>query len=246
MVTPTCPKCRAVIPIDDINVAADVAFCRACHLAHVLSGLSRGTGIDPNIDLSRPPEGTWKRNATIGTIIGASHRSVAGAVGIFLFAAFWNGIASIFVALATSSTLSLMGITPPHWFPAPRMNDATMTVGTTLFLWLFLTPFIAIGLAMIAAFISCIAGKTEIRLRDWEAELFTGIGTLGFRRKFKPKSVRDVRIDDRHWRDSDGDRRRSTRIVIELLDGKPIKFASSLPDDRRQFLAGALRQALIH
>jgi hypothetical protein len=57
--------------------------------------------------------------------------------------------------------------------------------------------------------------------------------------------VKDVRIEDRKWRDSDGDRRKNTHIVIELVEGKPLKFGSSLPDERRQFLAASLRHALI-
>ena len=120
-----------------------------------------------------------------------------------------------------------------------------MGVGMTLFLWLFLTPFIAVGLAMIAAFFSCLAGKTEIRVRDWDGEIFTGVGPIGFRKKFKTESVKDVRIDDRQWRDSDGDKRRQTNIIIELLEGKPIKFGSSLPEDRRLFLAASLRHAVV-
>ena len=245
MITPTCPKCRAVIPADDINVAADIAFCRPCNNAHTLSQIARGNGIDPDLDLSRPPSGAWKRANALGTIIGASHRSVAGAIGTFAFAAFWNGIVSIFVSLALASTLSLIGLPLPQWFPAPKMNGSSMGLGMTLFLWLFLTPFIAVGLAMIAAFFSCLAGKTEIRVRDWDGEIFTGVGPIGFRKKFKTESVKDVRIDDRQWRDSDGDRRRQTNIIIELLEGKPIKFGSSLPEDRRLFLAASLRHAVV-
>src|SRR5687768_16526141 len=100
MLTPTCSKCHRIIPGADINVAADVAFCRVCNLAHKLSGLAHGTGIDPNLDLHRPPDGAWQRAAGAGMIIGASQRSVKGAVFTVLFAAFWNGITSIFVAFA--------------------------------------------------------------------------------------------------------------------------------------------------
>ncbi|HEX7861237.1 MAG TPA: hypothetical protein VF773_12970 [Verrucomicrobiae bacterium] len=246
MVTPTCPKCRAVLPSADINVTADVAFCRNCNLAHTLSGLAQGTGISTEVNLHQPPAGTWKQATALGTLIGASHRSVGGAFGVFLFAAFWNGIVSVFVVIALSSTLSLLGVSTPEWFPAPKMKGGgAMGVGMTVFLWLFLTPFIAIGLALIGAFLSCLGGKTEIRVRDYDGEIFSGIGALGFKKKFKREAVKDVRIEDRQWRDSDGDRRRNTHIVIDLLEGKPLKFGSSLPEERRQFLAASLRHALI-
>jgi hypothetical protein len=245
MVTPTCPKCRRIIPGDDINVAGDVAFCRVCNVAHKLSELAQGTGIDPNLDLARPPQGAWQRASGLGTVIGASHRSIGGAAGLFAFAAFWNGIVSVFVALALSSTLTLIGLDRPSWFPKPIMNGGAMGAGITVFLWLFLTPFIVIGLAMIGAFLSCLAGRTEVRIRDWQGEIFSGIGSLGFRRKFNTENVKDVRIEDKQWRDSDGDRRRSVNIVIEMLEGKPLKFGSGLTEERRQFVAAAVRSAVV-
>jgi hypothetical protein len=234
-----------VISGDDVNVAADVAFCRACNVAHKFSELVRGSGIDPNLDLSRPPKGAWHRASGLGTSIGASHRSVGGALGAFAFAAFWNGIVSIFVALALASTLAHLGVARPEWFPKPVMNGGAIGVGMTLFLWLFLTPFIVIGLAMIGVFFSCLGGKTEVRIRDVQGEIFSGIGPLGFKRKFRTDLVKDVRIEDKQWRDSDGDRRRSTEIIIEMMEGKPIKFGSSLREDRRQFVAAALRSVVV-
>jgi hypothetical protein len=245
MLTPICAKCSQVIPSTDINVGANVAFCRSCNLAHQLSDLARGTGIDPSVDVNQPPAGTWRRNSGYGTVIGASHRSVGSAIAIFLFAAFWNGIVSVFVGLALASTLALLGIKPPGWLPVPSSDGGPIGLGFTIFLWLFLTPFIAIGLAMIFAFFSCLAGKTEIRVRDWQGEIFRGIGPLGLTKKFKTELVKEIRIEDRQWRDSDGDRRRNTHIVVEMKEGKAIKFASSLAEDRRQFLAAAMREAIL-
>jgi hypothetical protein len=245
MLTPTCPKCRRMVPADDINVSADVALCRPCNLAHKLSGLAHGTGIAPNIDLARPPAGTWQRSSGLGTIIGASQRSVSGAIFTFLFGAFWNGIISIFVALAIASTLALLGVDRPDWLPKPIMNGGAMGAGITIFLWLFLMPFIAIGLALIAGFFLCVGGRTEVRLRANQGEIFTGIGSLGFKKRFDPALVTDVRIEDKRWRDSDGDRHRSTQIILEREQGKPLKFASALQEDRRQFMAAALRSILI-
>ena len=244
MMTPTCPKCRGPIAAEDMNVAADVAFCRRCNIAGKISELAQGTGIDPNLDLARPPKGAWQRALGMATVIGATHRSLGGAVGLFAIAGFWNGIVSIFVALALSSTLALIGLDRPGWFPKPIMNGGAMGVGITIFLWLFLTPFIVIGLAIIGAFFSCLGGKTEVRIRDWQGEVFSGIGRLGFKKKFNTEAVKEVRIQDKRWRDSDGDQRRSTHILIELMHGKPIKFGSSLTDERRQFVAAALRAAV--
>jgi hypothetical protein len=245
MVTPTCPKCKGVIRADDVNVVTDVAFCRACNVSYALSEVAHGTGIDPNLDLSRPPKGAWQRASGLGTVIGASHRSLGGAIGALAFSLFWNGIVSVFVAVALSSTLALLGLSGPSWFPKPIMNGGPMGWGITIFLWCFLTPFILIGVAMIAAFFSCLAGRTEVFIRDWQGEIFTGVGPIGWRKKFKTEQVKNVRIEDKQWRDSDGDRRNSTHILIELTEGKPLKFGSSLSNERRQFVAAAVRNAVI-
>ena len=132
----------------------------------------------------------------------------------------------------------------PHWFPAPVMNGSPMGVGMTLFLWIFLTPFIVIGLLMIAAFLSALAGHTEVRINNAQGLVFIGIGRLGYRRRFDASGVKDVRIDDRQWRDSDGARRSKTCIIIETREGKLVKLGSMLTEERRKFVAGAVRKVL--
>jgi len=244
MITPTCPKCRRVIPAEDVNVAADVAYCRACNLSHQLSALTRLAELDAGVDLNRPPDGAWRRSDGSGTCIGATHRSLGTALATLIFALFWNGIVSVFVLLALAATLRHLDIHLPEWFPAPKMDGGPMGVGMTIFLWIFLTPFITVGLVMIGVFLSALAGRTEVQIGRGEASVFSGIGPLGYRRQFDPRSVKDVQIDDRQWRDSDGDRRRKTNIVIETGEGKRIKFGSMLTDERRKFVAAAVRRAI--
>src|SRR5689334_1099017 len=167
-VTPTCPRCKRVIPSDDVNVANDIAFCRNCNLSHRLSALAFGTTIDENVDVSNPPGGTWFQRDGGGVIIGATHRSLGQAFGLLLFCLFWNGIVSVFVLLAIASTLQHLGVPVPHWFPSPTSKGNFIPLGMTIFLWLFLTPFIAIGLGTLAAFLSCLAGRTELRIQGGE------------------------------------------------------------------------------
>jgi hypothetical protein len=243
-VTPTCPRCKGVIPSEDVNVANDIAFCRHCNLSHRLSDLTSGSTVDENVDASRPPSGTWFQRNGAGMVIGATHRSIGQAIGLLFFCVFWNGIVSVFVLLALSSTLHHLGVPVPDWFPAPKMNGSSVAVGMTLFLWLFLTPFIAIGLAMLAAFLSCLAGRTELQIQGGQCVLFSGIGSFGWRKRFSTSAVKDVRLEDKRWRDSDGDSRRNTQIVIETNE-KPIKFGSMLTNERRQFVAGCLKKELV-
>jgi hypothetical protein len=239
--SPTCAKCGQVIPPDDINVAKDVAYCRLCNLAHKLSSLTSAIELEAGIDFANPPAGTWQQQDGLGTLIGATHRSVGGALGLLAMCLFWNGIVSVFVALATASTLHLMNLPVPAWFPSP----GPVGTGMTIFLWLFLTPFIAIGLGLIGAFFLTLAGHTQVSLDGNEASIFTGVGSIGYRRRFDPQVVTDVRIDDQRWRDSDGDYRRTTCILIETAEGRKIKFGSMLAEERRRFIAASLRRALL-
>jgi hypothetical protein len=240
-VTPMCPRCKQTIPSDDINVAKDIAFCRNCNLSHSLSALTSGTMVDENIDVSRPPDGVWFHRDGSGAVIGATHRSLGTAFGLLFFTLFWNGIVSVFVLAALASTLRHMGIALPAWFPAPK--GSFVPLGMTLFLWVFLTPFIVIGLAMLGAFLSSLAGKTEIRIQGGEGTVFTGMGPLGFRKRFSTSDVKDVRIEDSIWRNSNGTQRKA-QIIIDT-NSRRIPVGSMFTEERRRFVAGALKKELI-
>lgn len=240
---PTCPLCQKIIPPDDCNPGRDLAYCRSCREAFSLAELTLEVATGEVVDLARPPSGTWYRSGASGTVAGASHRSILKALFALIFGLFWNGIVSVFVVFALSGTLHVLHLPAPSWFPAPVMNDKTMAPGMVTFLWLFLTPFILVGLATVGAFLSSIAGRTEIRLRDGKGSVFVGLGPLGWSRNFVPGQVKSVKVEDRSWQDSDGDRHR--RAVIALtLERKTITFGSGLSDQRRRFLAAALRQSL--
>jgi len=243
-VNPACPRCKAEIPAEDINVAKDVAYCRHCNLALSLSALATGTMAYEDVDLSRPPEGTWLRREPDGLVLGVSNRSPGGAFGLLFFSLFWNGIVSVFVLLALSATLNHLGIAPPSWLPAAMSKSGNMPWGFIVFLWCFLIPFVAIGLLVFGCFLNCLGGRVEIRLQNGHGVLFKGIGPVGFRKRFEAAEVRDVRMEDRRWRDGDGDPRHSIHITIETAT-ESFQFGSMLNDQRRRFVVGALRKELV-
>lgn len=242
--TATCPKCHREIPTDDVNVATDVALCRACNLVHRFSELVQVAELEEGVDFAHPPAGAWYRESGMGAVIGATHRSMGTALGLLAMSLFWNGIVSVFVFLALSATLHHLHVPIPAWFPPVKINKSEMGVGMTIFMWLFLTPFILIGLAMLAGFLSALGGRTEVTIKNGAGVVFTGIGALGRRKRFNAQFVKEVRVDDKRWRDSDGDRRGTKQIVIEMQDGKPIKFGSMLREERMKFVAAAVRKAL--
>lgn len=241
----SCPKCGSEIQGEDVNVSKDAAYCRACNLALRFSELVSKSDLMAGVDFNRPPSGV--EFSTLGgkLTVRATLRSMGGAIGALAVALFWNGIVSVFVMLAVSSTLHLLGVSVPNWFPAPEMNDSTMGLGMTLFMWLFLTPFILIGTMMIGALFLCLAGRTDIQIDSSEGTVFTGVGPFGYRRRFLTSQVSDVRIEDRQWRDSDGDRQRKTCIVIEMQNGRLVRIGSSLTEERRKYVGALLCRALV-
>ncbi len=236
---PKCPRCGKIIPVEDINVAKDVALCRSCNLVSALSSLVSAYALEPDVDLHQPPPGCWHRSTGFGTVVGATHRSLGTALSLLAVALFWNGIVSIFVLVAISSTLHLLHVPVPDWFPAPKMNGETMSVGMTIFIWIFLTPFITIGMIMIAGFISAAGGHTEVRVERGEVAVATGIGPIAWNRRFMAADLKGIRIEERPSRGSDGDIRPKFQIVAELQSGRLIKFGTALREGRLRFLAAA-------
>ncbi len=243
--SPQCPTCGGEIQGADVNVANDVAYCRSCNLAHKFSALVQKLDLMEGVDFNRPPLGIRCNTQGDRLTICATHRSLGAAIGTLAVALFWNGIVSVFVLLVLASTLKLLGVPLPNGFPAPDMNGSPMSLGMTLFMWLFLTPFIVIGVAMIGVFFMSLGGRTDIRIDSSEGVVFTGVGPLGSRRRFLTSQVSDVRIEDKQWRDSDGDRQRKTCIVIEMQGGKLIRLCSTLSEERRKFVGALLHQALV-
>lgn len=239
--TPACPQCRQALVADDINVAKDLAYCRKCNLAHELSMLVKANATGGQFDLNDPPPGISWAQDTRGTVIIASHRSWMRALGLLAASLFWNGIVSVFVALALSGTFHHLGVTAPEWFPAPKMNDVTIGKGELIFLWLFLTPFIAVGTGLALAFLSTLAGRTEVRVHLNQGSVFVGIGRLGWSRRFAPSEVKRVTLVEHAGEDSS---RSQFTAQIEQENGKRIKFGSLLKEERLLFLISALQQAL--
>lgn len=240
MTTPTCSKCQRVIPADDINVARDVAFCRSCSLSYALSDLTHEDEEESNVDLNRPPNGTWHRETAIGTVVGASHFKLKSAAGLLFVTLFWNGIVSIFVTLAVAATLKNLHITPPESFPVPKMNGKEMGVGITVFLWLFLTPFITIGSILAVSLLSTLFGRTEVEVSGGIASIRVGIGPVAWTRRLDLSQMGTLRLHENVNRNGGN----TESILVETRDGKEIKFGSLLPDNRRRYLLAALKAML--
>lgn len=251
----TCP-CGATIPIEDINVPEGVALCRSCGKLSRLADLAgvekaprdKGSKKDQAEERKAlalaqgdPPSGCTIRDYGDRVTLRASARSLAGAAGLLFFTLFWNGIVSVFVAVAVSGLWANLIGKPPHWFPAPNMNGGPMSLGMTIFLCIFLLPFLLIGSVMAACTLVTIAGKVEVRLRGPDGVVFTGVGPFGWKRRFNADSVEAILLTDA---DIEENGKKKRAIAIET-NKKTLKFASLLPDRRRLWLGGVLKTMLL-
>ena len=241
MVTVECPLCEGVIPPEDVNVAKDVAYCRRCSEAHAMSELV-ADGADEadltDVDLRNPPASVYYDDLGFDKKITVKHRSLVAAIPLTAMALFWNGIVSVFVVFNLLNTLDLLGVEVSG---VQFINsDDVMGWGMVLFMWLFLTPFIVIGVSLVLALLMSLFGKTEIHIGKDEGVVFWGFGFVGRRRRFDPQLIESVRIK------THPQVKNSKYVFGQVLlegDGKPIKVGFC-NEERQKFLVVALRHAL--
>lgn len=234
-----CPACGAEIATGNINVAEGVALCTGCgelsRLAEVVSATRSLADL-----LSNPPPGCSWSEWGDEMRVNATLRSVGTFFGSLFFALFWNGITSVFVLLAIAGLYANLIGPPPSWFPAPVMNDLPMSLGMSLFLCVFLLPFVTVGLVMAGVVVLAAAGTAEARLGHHDAQVRTGVGPLVWTRRFDPTQVRRVGEGLTSWKTND-----ESRVAIVIEADRKVKFGSMLSDERREWMRAALHWLLI-
>jgi hypothetical protein len=260
MVEVACKKCGGVIPADSINEAAGVAYCTGCGEAFGLAEL-RGTvpewargGDDvrplERADLVNAPAGCRVSDHGTEVFLRVSTRSVAGAIAVGFFAAFWNGIVGVFVVLVLGTTLVKL-----QWLPAwvvqkwpaltaPGSNSFKgMPTPMLIFIWIFLIPFVFVGLMLLTACVRAIMGSLEVVVSRGPGEIEVRWFAGPLRAKTKRYASEDVRGVwlERPEPDSDGDRGPEA-IVIKARN--EWRITDNLPEERRVWLASALAQVL--
>ena len=232
-----CPECGTQLNAESINLSEGVALCPSCGQLSRLSDVVSGKRPAAEI-LSQRPRGCLVTEAGQTIVVHATLRSIVGFIGALFVSLFWNGIVSVFVLIALSGLYANLVGPLPAWFPAPQ-DDAPMTLGMTLFLCLFLVPFVTVGSVMIGAVFLNAFGRVEVRINEGDACVNTGIGWLVWRRRFDPNQVRSVGEGLTSWETND---RRSPLIVIEA--DRTIKFGSLLENSRREWLRAMLHELL--
>lgn len=205
-----CPKCQAEVPLEDVNVANDIALCRKCAYNFSFADAVAEGEIEP-VDLTKPPKGIWYKRTPNGFELGSSTRS---AIAFFLvpFMLVWSGF-------------SLGGIY------GTQIVKGHFNLGMSLFGIPFLLGTILFG----SIAIMTVCGKFCVRVQGNDGEVFVGVGSLGYRKKFRWDQVRDIRVETE--RTSKG----TTYKQLLIAADTPIKIPN-VPDSRVTFFVAALRQ----
>jgi hypothetical protein len=209
---PVCPACGQPIPPASINVATDVALCPACgHLASLATLLASPPAPSAAPSLEHPPKGAWARRGMEGPVFGATTRSP---IAFFLvpFMAVWSGF-------------SLGGI-----YGSQIRNGEF-----NLFASLFGLPFLGGSILFGSIALMSICGKVEVRLRHRQGTIFTGIGPIGWTRRFNLDEVETIEETTRQ------SSRGRSRTGITLRGKSSLTFGTGLSEARRWFLLNVLR-----
>jgi len=240
-----CPDCDEPIGSEAVNIKEGMALCPGCGKLSRLSELNH-SGRSRSEILAKPPSGCSILSDGHSVTLTASLRSLPTFVFTAAFALFWNGITSVFVFVAMAGLYTNLIGPLPNWFPAPAMNDGRpemngepMGLGATLFLCVFLIPFVTIGLAMAATALLNLLGKTTVVIDEFDSYVATGVGFLRWKTRFDLREIRFVEYGDTRWQ-SDSEHNR----LIELKGNRTVRFGSWLPFDRLEWLRTALQEAL--
>jgi hypothetical protein len=165
-----CPKCDGDIPLDDVNVANDIALCRKCEHNFSFSQAIAEAGVE-DVDLNSPPKGVWFTRTANGFELGSSTRS---AIALFLipFMFLWSG----------GSLGGLYG---------SQISKGDFSLFQSLFGLPFLFGTVVLGVFTIMT----ICGKFCVRAEGNCGEVFLGTGRIGYRKKFRWDQVKDIRIE---------------------------------------------------
>ncbi len=244
---PYCPVCGAEIRKTEVNLDKWIVRCRDCGEESPLADVEFAPPQQDAEPVSTTPPRITLRPGLEHLEIQISLFSLPKFLLFLFIACFWNGIVSVFLGLAIAAVCyQILGYVP-DWLPVlglregkPVMNDEVMGPGMTIFLCLFLTPFVAIGSYMILQVLLLLFGWTRILIHPDQSSITTGIGFVGYKRAFDPTAVRSVQ----HSAYSSQNGNAQYRIEM-VTRGKTIKFGNLLSESQQTWLVNLLTAILV-
>jgi hypothetical protein len=212
-----CRFCNGGIALVDVNVATDIALCRACGKTMQFSGIAPIPGA-ADMDLSRPPKGVRIEESPIRgrSII---YRKIPPVL-IFLipFTAVWSGF--------SMSGIYGRQISEGKFDPAASLFGLPFLIGT-------------IVLVSVIAFM--LFGRWRFSYNRGLLEVAAEVGAFGWTRRLACDKKARVSIKASAWRKNNVPQ---NQIHVDC-QGNSLKFGAMIPDDRKHFIAEAIRRMLL-
>ena len=211
-----CPNCGKELPLADVNVAQDVALCRACNYRGAFLAAATVPRLTDE-ELARPPKRVSLRR-DFGDALTIVCRPRRGALWFLIpFTTFWSGI-------------SMVGI-------------YVVPLAAGKFEWklgLFGLPFLIGTLVLLAAILFVAFGRTTVTLTKGRIEVFTGAFGRGRRRTLECRPGTVVSLAQSGYRVNNVPQ---PEIAVASGDAT-LKFgAMAIPNDVLPYVAAVLRRA---
>jgi hypothetical protein len=212
----TCPNCGKPLPLDDVNVAQDVALCRACGYRGAFLG---ALSVPPMTDeeMARPPKRVSLRRGFDDSLTITCRPKKTALLFLIPFTALWSGV-------------SMTGI-------------YIVPLATGQFDWkmgLFGLPFLIGTIGFLFAILFTLFGATKVTLAKGRVQVFMGVFGLGRTREMECGKGTTVTIEKSGYRVNDVPQ---PEVVLTSGETK-FKFgAMGLSNDIQTYVAAVLRRA---
>ena len=207
-----CLHCGAEIPLDDVNVATDLALCRACGKTMAFSMISGANAISPE-NLSTPPRSVRVADSFGNETQITYHRLSPILLFLVPFTLFWSG-GSIGGIYGTQ-------IAKGHFEMGQSLFGVPFLVGTVILL----------GVIIFLAF-----GKWIITLDRGMGTVYLGVGPFGYTRRFNYNSDTTVALAP----SSTTQNGRPLLAICVRTDETNFLFGAMIKDDAKRYIAALI------
>lgn len=211
-----CPNCGKELPVADVNIAQDVALCRACGYQGPFLAAAAVPRLSDE-ELARPPKRvSLKREfGDALTVICRPRRATLWF--LIPFTAFWSGgsMAGIYGSQIRSGAFD------------PKLS-------------LFGLPFLFGTIVLVTIILYCLFGRTAVTLSKGRIRVFTGLFGMGRTREMECGPGIAVAIAQSNFRSNN-----VTQPEIVVTSGEhQLKFgAMTIPNEAQPYVAAVLRRA---
>jgi len=214
MIKVNCPNCGTNVQAKDLNISTDIGKCSSCETVFNISE-SIQTNVENDFDVEASPNGAEFIKLENGFQIIASTRSKA-AWFIVPFTLVWAGF----------SLSAIYG---------SQLANQSFNLQTSL----FGIPFLIGSTILISISLLMLAGKVVVGANGYNGWIFTGVGKIGWTRKFNWQDFHKVEEGLTSFRIN-----HSHKPVIFLQGKTRIGFGMWLNDERRYFIMNCIRKML--